>query len=107
MKDIANFEQFNAYCQGIAEALQTTAKAKEYNKYGWSCVSFETDAFGGVYCNFHYDLTTNEVVNWYGTEKAQTINTCRELAQLVKKELAKMLEARDMKAVYDFVNAEY
>lgn len=107
MKNIENFEDFNALCQLIADRLHTTAKAEKYSEYGFGCVAFETDPFGGTYCNFHYDIATGKVVDWYGSRNAKAINTCEELLETIIVELDRMLKVRDFDELYDFINSQY
>ncbi len=107
MKNIRNFNEFSHYCQGIAEALETGIDIKEYPQWNWSQVVFRTDAFGGSYACFHYDLTTGRVHNWYGTDHAEEITDCKQLAETVRTSLANMLKNRDMDAVSDFISSQY
>jgi len=101
------FEQFTIICKDIAEKLQTMCEVKEYRRYGWASIAFMTDKFGGTYINLHYDLQTNEIVNWYGHKNAQEIKDISFLSYFVKDELEKEQKARNLNQIYEMVNAEY
>ena len=97
-----------AVCKQIAADEHTLIDIRHYDDYGWSNISFETDAFGGCYVNLHVSLETGKVHNWYGNkEREQEISTLEQLRFLVHREKVKMLKARDMKGVADFINSEY
>ena len=94
-------------CENIAKELHTIMDAKMYDKYGWASVAFMTDKFGGVYVHLHYDLNTNQIVNWYGMKNEAEITDLQQLKELVRVEREKLLEERDMESIYEQVNSEY
>lgn len=101
------FESFVKQCKEIANNLQTIIDVKEYPQYGWAAIAFMTDKFGGTYVNLHYDLKTNEVVNWYGHKDERRINDLSFLSYFVKEEMKKEISRRNLSQVYELVNAEY
>ncbi len=101
------FDYFVSICKEIANNLQTMCEVKEYTEYGWAAIAFMTDKFGGTYINLHYDLQTNEIVNWYGHKNARKIEDISFLSDFVRDEMNKELKARDLSAVCDMINAEY
>ncbi len=101
------FDNFVNLCKEIANNLQTICEVKEYKEYGWAAIAFMTDKFGGTYINLHYDLQTNEIVNWYGQKNAREIKDISFLSYFVKEEMEKELKSRDLNKVYEMVNAEY
>ena len=94
-------------CKVLAAMLETQVKIQEYPEYGWVSIVFQTDNFGGVYTILHYDLGTGELRKDYGTEKELDIDRLSALYKIVKEDMEKMLKARDMEAVSDFINSQY
>ena len=56
-----NFNEFVEMCEDIAERMDCSCKVKEYHRYGFNTVSLETDAFGGTFVCFNYDLKTGRM----------------------------------------------
>ncbi len=79
----------------------------DQSRYGWMSIAFMTDKFGGTYIHLHYDLHNNKVVNWFGTKDAREINDIGFLSYFVKDEMNKELARRDLKKVYEMINAKY
>lgn len=102
-----SFESFSNLCKEIANNLHTMCEVKEYPEYGWAAIAFMTDKFGGTYVNLHYDLKTNEVVNWYGHKDERRINDLSFLSYFVKEEMKKEISKRNLSQVYEMVNDEY
>ena len=103
----SKFELFAVQCKKIAQNLQTIVEIKSYPEYGWASIAFMTNKFGGLYVNLHYDLNTNEVVNWYGEKNERRISDISFLSYFVKEERDKMLSKRNMKKITALINAEY
>ena len=104
---MTGFDSFVQLCKTIADDLQTIVEVKEYREYGWAGIAFMTDHFGGIYINFHYDLKTDKVVNWYGHKDAEEITDYKLLPNFVKEKMNKELKSRDFEALYEMINAEY
>ena len=102
-----SFESFSNLCKEIANNLHTMCEVKEYPEYGWAAIAFMTDKFGGTYINLHYNLHTNEIINWYGHKNAREIKDISFLSYFVRSEMEKEMKARDINAVYEMINAEY
>lgn len=104
---ITSFWELVDVCSRIANELQTMIEVKEYPQYNWGGISFMTDKFGGTYVNLHYDYNTGVVTNWFGSEDAQEIYDEDQLRELVKREMNRMLQDRDLSYIYEMVNSEY
>ena len=107
MTTTMNFNELTNVCKNLASDLHTMVEVSDYTEYGWSAISFMTDKFGGTYVNLHFDHKTGEVVNWYGSKKARKVESIDQLKMMVKYYMKKMLKARDMKALSDFINSQY
>lgn len=102
-----NYKDLVFACKCLATFLETHVVVKEYLEYGWVSIVFETDSFGGVYTNLHYDLGTGELRKDFGTDKELDIDRLSTLYQVVKKDLEHELEVRDFDALSDFINSQY
>ena len=102
-----SFNELTSICKNLASELHTMMEVHEYTQYGWAAISFMTDKFGGTYVHLHYDLKTGVVTNWYGSDHARVVETLDQLRMMVKYYMKKMLKARDMKALSDFINEQY
>lgn len=107
MKAFTDIFSFVCACKMLAKQEHTMIDVREYADYGWTSIGFETDAFGGTYVHLHVDNKTGVVHNWFGSEKEQVIETFAQLCQLVHTEKERMLKARDMQALTDFINDQY
>lgn len=102
-----NYPDLVLACKCLAAFLKTNVDIKEYIYYGWAQIAFKTDNFGGVYTILHYDFGTGNLRKDFGTEKELDIDCLSTLYEIVKEDMEKMLEARDMEAVSDFINSQY
>ena len=102
-----SYKNLVEYCEKLAHELHTIMETREYTEFGWASIVFETDKFGGDYVNLHYDLNTGIVTNWYGSDRARVVDNLDQLKMMVKYYMKKMLKARDMNAVSDFINSQY
>ena len=102
-----SFNDFANTCKTIANNLQTMVEVNDYSEYGWGQVAFMTDKFGGTYVCLHFDMKTGKVTNWFGHKDAREINDISFLSYFVKSEMQKMLKARDMEALSEFINSQY
>lgn len=102
-----NFQEFVKVCKTIGNNLNTIVEVKDYSQYGFGQVSFMIDHFGGTYVSLHYDMSTKEVVNWYGEKSERRINDISGLSYFVKDEMQKMLKKRNLDEVYENINTEY
>lgn len=102
-----SFNEFANTCKEIAANLGTIVEVKEYKNYGWGQVSFKNDNFGGTYVCLHFDMKTNKVTNWYGSNHAREISDLSFLSYFVKSEMEKNLKERNQSKVYDMINEEY
>ena len=94
-------------CKMLAGMLESIVEVKEYTEYGWVSIAFMTDRFGGCYTNLHYDLGTGELSKDYGTDKEFDIDSLCTLYKVVKNDMERMLEARDLDYISECVNSEY
>lgn len=109
MKDIKNFDQLVSICKEIVKNHTTHSFVEEhvYTAFGWGSVAIMTDHFGGTYVNLHYKFKTGKVTNWYGMKDKQVIEDIGQLTSLIKDSEEALLKGRDLKAIYDLINAEY
>lgn len=89
----------------IAEQNQTPFDAQDIPEYGWTSFTFQTDKFGGDYLNLgiRYDGLL------FNTDKPNMEHTITlgEVRAQVPKLRAEMLQKRDLRKVYEFVNEQY
>jgi len=102
-----NFSDFVDFCNSIANELHTIVENHLYEDYNFGNVSFMTDHFGGTYCNFHYDLLTNEIVDWYGSSHAYMMTSKDEFFKYIKEKMEHELSVRDLNKINKFINSEY
>lgn len=99
-------DEMKAWCESLAKSEHTMMQIRDYNEYGWTGIAFETDAFGGCYLDLHIEHNTRNAYYWLGDEK-KYVTTTEEICRLVHEEKEKMLKARDMKGLSEFINSEY
>lgn len=102
-----NFNDFANICKTIANNLQTMVEVNDYSEYGWGQVAFMIDKFGGTYVCLHFDMKTGKVTNWFGHKDAREINDISFLSYFVKSEMKKMLKARNLGIISEYINSEY
>lgn len=99
-----NLEAMVAWCVNLAASEHTLIGTHDYST--WTSVYFETDHFGGCYVDLHIEHDTRAIYYWVG-DKKKYVETTEEISRLVHEEKEKMLKARDMKGVCDFINSQY
>lgn len=106
-----NFNEFVEMCEDIAERMDCSCKVKEYHRYGFNTVSLETDAFGGTFVCFNYDLKTGEIVAWKGEKDETSINSIDDVMPCVEKFYNKLGAPRKtkhfMQDLSDFLKSQY
>lgn len=120
MESMANeakglFKDFNAFvdlCKDIAKKLKFHVGIRDYPDYNFKIVTIATDAFGGVFCLFHYDTTTGEITAWKNDKEDETnINRIEDIAHTVVKFYEKYGKKRRTpgftRELTDFINSQY
>lgn len=106
-----DFDEFVAMCKDIAKKLECMVEVKNYNDYGFNVVAIETDAFGGVFCSFHYDIATGEITAWKGEKDEVRIKKIKDIVPTVMKFYEKYGKVRKTpeftKELTDFINSQY
>lgn len=108
------FKDFNIFvnlCKDIAEKLECRVETRDYPDYGFKTVAIETDAFGGVFCNFHYDTKTGEITAWKNDKDETRIKRIEDIVPTVMKFYEKYGKSRKTpeftKELTDFINSQY
>ena len=108
------FKDFNIFvnlCKDIAKKLECRVKIKDYPDYGFKTVAIETDAFGGVFCSFHYDTKTGEITAWKNDKDEVRIKHIEDIVPTVMKFYEKYGKSRKSpefaQELADFINSQY
>lgn len=108
------FKDFNVFvdlCKDIAKKLECQVDVKDYPDYGFKLVAIETDAFGGVFCSFHYDDKTGVITAWKNDKDEVVIKRKADIVPTVMKFYEKYGKARKTpeftKELTDFINSQY
>ncbi len=104
---INNFNDLAFSCKVLAAMLETQVVIREDKEYNWAAIMFQTDNFGGIYTNLHYDYGTGNLRKNYGTDKELDIDSLSTLYKVVKEDLEHELEVRDLAYISECINAEY
>lgn len=120
MESMANeakglFKDFNTFvnlCKDIAKKLKCQVETRDYPDYNFKTVAIATDAFGGVFCSFHYDTTTGEITAWKNDKEDETnINRIEDIVPTVLKFYEKYgnkrMTPRSARELADFINSQY
>ena len=108
------FKDFNVFvnlCNDIADKLECETKVKDYTKYGFKTVYIETDAFGGVFVTFNYDINTGVITAWKGEKDETPIRSIKDIVPTVMKFYEKYGKTRKTdtfkQELADFINDQY
>lgn len=119
MESMANearglFKDFNTFvnlCKDIAKKLNCTVDVTNYDDYGFNVVAIETNAFGDVFCSFHYDTATGEIAAWKGEKDEVRIKKIQDIVPTVvkfyEKYGKKRMTPRSARELADFINSQY
>lgn len=108
------FKDFNVFidlCKDIAKKLECQVDVKDYPDYGFKLVAIETDAFGGVFCSFHYDVKTGVITAWKNDKDEVVIKRKADIVPTVMKFYEKYGKSRKTpeftQELTDFINSQY
>ena len=104
---VNSFSLFTSICKYLAEKMHTLEEHREYQEHGFGSVWFMTDKFGGNYAGFHFNLKTSEVTYMKGHPKEERITSLERMTALIEADRKRMMQARDLRAISERVNAEY
>lgn len=102
-----NFNELTNTCKNIAKELETMVEVKDYPEYGWGCIVFMTDAFGGDYLILHHDHMTGILTDMYGNSSSQIIDSIEQLEETARTNMEKELASRDLEYISDCINSQY
>ena len=106
-----DFDKFVAMCKDIAKKLNCTVDVTNYDDYGFNVVAIETNAFGNVFCSFHYDTATGEITAWKGEKDEVRIKKIKDIVPTVvkfyEKYGKKRMTPRSARELADFINSQY
>ena len=95
-----DFDKFVAMCKDIAKKLNCTVDVTNYDDYGFNVVAIETNAFGDVFCSFHYDTATGEITAWKGEKDEVHIKKIKDIVLTVMNFYEKYSKPRMTLGVY-------
>ena len=106
-----DFDKFVAMCKDIAKKLNCTVDVTNYDDYGFNVVAIETNAFGNVFCSFHYDTATGEITAWKGEKDEVRIKKIKDIVPTVmnfyKKYSKQRMTPGFARELADFINSQY
>lgn len=106
-----DFDKFVDMCKDIAKKLNCTVDVTNYDDYGFNVVAIETNAFGDVFCSFHYDTATGEITAWKGEKDEVRIKKIKDIVPTVMNFYEKYSKQRMTpeftKELTDFLNSQY